>query len=662
VEEFKRVVQERYGTVPDHVARELLRRSDFKQLFALGADAREEGKVATTGPKDHWMVDIVSLKNRTPTNDPNKYLMLAQNVYSGYLLAEPMSVPRATGPDGTAALFRKMLADARAANEGPPKSITTDDSKAEWLGEFEEELKHQRIIRRIKQPEDRNAMGKIDATIGRVKKLLFHGLADRARRSWSGSLADEVKKYNEVLHHEGSFGSKITDIRGPAPDQVREDNVLDFQIMRHNARAMKHNTKLTQKRQDDVMGMGAFRYGLGYWKSKFDVGTRAFAMKWSKELHRLASEDGPWLVDEDGERYNAKMVDPVPPESKNVKLPKFLQESGKKLRDEKRAQLYPWARKIHDYMQTYAPPKYRKDTVRGVAALVLTDAFKNRPGFRDPVTGEDVPSFREAIKKAKLGALGLREVETKPVAIMGFFKNYFRQQGSQQLWEAVGAMPERFDPDDEEDSDDEDYMEGAEEVPLPGAEMVPQFRSRAKRQADLVERSKRELQPHLGDLHRWLSAQKGQQAPAAEVMRWLRARPKFRDLLRLDPRLSRAENVVFAADNLDMKRGNTPFNPRIRAVMERPAPDDFPAPVANMDDVDRVIYDLNEELRAETKTVAEIQAMVDRAEAAGDSYSDGGRQFLTRTGTLQDLISRLKGLIQLYGGAAPRTPRGDATP
>ena len=59
--------------------------------------------------------------------------------------------------------------------------------------------------------------------------------------------------------------------------------------MRHNARAMKHNTQLTQKRQDNVMGMGAFRHALGYWKSKFDVGTRTLRQQVVWSPHSVSS-------------------------------------------------------------------------------------------------------------------------------------------------------------------------------------------------------------------------------------------------------------------------------------------------------------------------------------------------------------------------------------
>ena len=95
----------------------------------------------------------------------------------------------------------------------------------------------------------------------------------------------------------GSCGSKPTEVRGPEPNRLREDNVVDFQVMRQMARNLKHNDLLNTEKKDDAMAMGAFRHQLGYWKGKFDVGNRTLQMKWSQALHRVDDEQGPDIAD-----------------------------------------------------------------------------------------------------------------------------------------------------------------------------------------------------------------------------------------------------------------------------------------------------------------------------------------------------------------------------
>ena len=71
------------------------------------------------------------------------------------------------------------------------------------------QLEARGIIHRVKQKEDRNAMGKLDATIQRVKALLIRPMVDDDGddRPWSERLPEIVTTYNKHLGHEGSFGS-----------------------------------------------------------------------------------------------------------------------------------------------------------------------------------------------------------------------------------------------------------------------------------------------------------------------------------------------------------------------------------------------------------------------------------------------------------------------
>ena len=89
--------------------------------------------MATLGPTDSWYLDLISM----PKGDPNyKYIMTAQNAYSGFLYALPLKSTTPSGDGGTGAVFERMLKQAGEDGQGPPKTVTTDGSKVEWSKEF----------------------------------------------------------------------------------------------------------------------------------------------------------------------------------------------------------------------------------------------------------------------------------------------------------------------------------------------------------------------------------------------------------------------------------------------------------------------------------------------------------------------------------------------
>ena len=100
-------------------------------------------------------------------------------------------------------------------------------------------------------------------------------------------MPEEVRTYNEDLGHEGSFGSKATDVRGPEPDRLRDDNLVDFQVMRQMARNLVHNNLLNTENKDKAMAMGAFRHALDVKLSKFDKASRITRLRYSQEVHQL---------------------------------------------------------------------------------------------------------------------------------------------------------------------------------------------------------------------------------------------------------------------------------------------------------------------------------------------------------------------------------------
>ena len=113
---FKDYVRREYGEIDEVVLREFLRGGESAQVF--GPPPRSDGKMATLGPKDSWYLDLLSM----PKGDPYyKYIMTAQNAYSGFLYALPLKSTTPSGDEGTGAVFEEMLEESRKMGRGRRK-------------------------------------------------------------------------------------------------------------------------------------------------------------------------------------------------------------------------------------------------------------------------------------------------------------------------------------------------------------------------------------------------------------------------------------------------------------------------------------------------------------------------------------------------------------
>ena len=83
---------------------------------------------------------------------------------------------------------------------------------------------------------------------------------------------------------------------------------------------------------------------------------RNVRFKYSEKVHQVEGEDGPYIRDTEGNLYNPKIVRPVPPGSKSVEVPPWLEAVGLSDRTESRKRVWPFARQIHDYMKERDEP------------------------------------------------------------------------------------------------------------------------------------------------------------------------------------------------------------------------------------------------------------------------------------------------------------------
>ena len=435
------------GRITENEVREFMRKKPIPQAFA--PRPKSDGKIFAAGPLTDWALDSIDLRGRTKLGAAFRYILIAQNTFTGYIFMAPMKSNSNRGPHGTAALFEKMLDKSARLTppQGPPSALTSDSfehgkgGNPEWQGAFQTLLNSRHIVHRMKQKEHVNAMGKIDSTIRHVKALLFRGLAEDARVDWVAKLPEILETYNKRLGHEGSFGS--------TPDQVLKDPLLEFQVQQQNARSMEVNHKQHLEKKVKVLEEGHFRVALKPGPMKGDNEPR-----WSGEVHTLGDQDraAPYIRDSKGALWNPSLIKSVPPGSKSVKLSKIATESNRGVKDLKRTQIYPWAKRIH---------KNILDKYNGQVSV-------NNNAFSKYFKEQD--AFFLAMKLARVTTAKDKDAGTstyRPMAVIALFPRYFRVKN--RVIHAVGEMPKDFVPSDDDDvgvSDDEEDVPVEKKVPV----------------------------------------------------------------------------------------------------------------------------------------------------------------------------------------------------
>ena len=293
------------------------------------------------------------------------------------------------------------------------------------------------IAHRMKQKEDRNAMGKIDSTIRHVKALLFKGVAEDTQRDWVARLPGVVETYNKRLGHEGSYGS--------TPQEVLTDDVLNFQVRQKMARGLEHNDEMHKKYLKRAQSEPGFRHVL-----KTDKWPDDLRARYSSQVHRRVGTDGPYVTDETGALYNPKLIRPAPPGSQNVEVPRVVVENRRGRMNWKREAIYEWAKRIHQYILN------RPDQKVSQMNNPFTRHFKQQDAFFEAMKAAQMATKRDTQRYS-------------PNAVATLFGPiYFRIRN--KVITAVGVMPPVFDPSAMEEDPE---GEADEEAAAPAAPAAP---------------------------------------------------------------------------------------------------------------------------------------------------------------------------------------------
>lgn len=281
-------------------ATEFIQGQSVAQVFKPGP--KSTGKVAARGLDTNWQIDLASLTQLpAKENDGYRYIFMAVNVFDRKCFAEPLKDKK---PESTASALLDILKRAQK-----PEIISTDDA-GEFTGPFDLVLKHEGIVHKIKDSEDRNAIAVVDRCIGTIKNALFDELVAHNTHRWVDFVKLVVQQYNN-RPHEG--------IQGGVPNDVRHDKTLQFRLTQENAQKILHNERNHNKQVSAIETAGAFREPME--QTDFQ---RGFKPRNQSEVHTLASVEGGVAVSTTGHKVPLKRAIPVPVGSANVPIPQYL--------------------------------------------------------------------------------------------------------------------------------------------------------------------------------------------------------------------------------------------------------------------------------------------------------------------------------------------------
>ena len=143
--------------------------------------------------------------------------------------------------------------------------------------------------------------------------------------TWADALAKVVR---------GQNAAPTTHLSGSAPNDVKDNDVLQFRLKEQGADDRDHNVEINEKRAAQLKRDGAFRVEQPV--TKFE---RSFKPRFSDEVHKVAHIDGGRVTDTKGAVHPTKFVHPVPATSANTQPRDQYVRRGSAQVDAKRRQI-----------------------------------------------------------------------------------------------------------------------------------------------------------------------------------------------------------------------------------------------------------------------------------------------------------------------------------
>jgi hypothetical protein len=291
-----------------------------------------EGKIASTEINRRWAADIIDY-NAKPSPDkknggpPYQYILIVQDIFSRKLYAHAL---KTKDPEVVQQAFESIVGRA-----GVPDVLDTDHGN-EFTRAFADYLQDERIRHSVSDARNKNARGTLDAAIKDIRQKIVRISVAEDRRDWASFLARVIEAYNKSEH---------PSLIGRAPDQVRLDDDVRFNLRKRAAQDLQHNSDLIEKRGQRLEQEGGFRDELPI-KNKFE---RAFTPHYEGKTHTVTKVIGPTVYDEEGKGYPTRHVQPVEPTSEAVNL-EGLQGGSERINRVRLEKLEPYRARIEEFV------------------------------------------------------------------------------------------------------------------------------------------------------------------------------------------------------------------------------------------------------------------------------------------------------------------------
>ena len=214
-----------------------------RQVFKKRANY--EGKIPAVEINDRWAADLIDYTAKpSPSKnggDPFQYILIVQDIFSRKIFVHALR-------SKTAEVCEQAFASI-VRRAGIPDRLDTDNG-LEFRGPFDQYLVEEKIYHQVADSRNKNARATLDAAIKQLRQQLARIQAVEGHRDWASVLQRAADAYNDTVH---------THLIGRAPDDVKGDDTLQFDLRSQAARDIAHNDALISARARRLEHFGNFR-------------------------------------------------------------------------------------------------------------------------------------------------------------------------------------------------------------------------------------------------------------------------------------------------------------------------------------------------------------------------------------------------------------------
>ena len=281
--------KEKIAVTKDQVRRYVATKGQ-KQVFK--PLPRSQGKTGTEQMDFRIQMDLIDYKNN-PSKGFKNILVLVE-VFTRQVWARLLKNKE---PATVAPVLASMIDDL------PKKPVFISSDKGnEFSGKVNDLMAAQHVTHRVKSDKnDLNALSVCDRVVQNLKTRISESLSENPGQ-WADRLAGVVSAYNQTPHET---------LHGEPPEEVRENNLVQFMMLQDNSKKLKHNQDLLESRKKVLQDAGAFRRPLG----GLTAFKRGFKTTWGA-VEKPAYVRGSVITPQgDGSKVDIKRVQPVDQDS-----------------------------------------------------------------------------------------------------------------------------------------------------------------------------------------------------------------------------------------------------------------------------------------------------------------------------------------------------------